>query len=104
MRRREFLAACSALPVIGCAPKSGRPLPPGIMTGMDLDRGHRLRQGGLPAPTETRRTPLLIVGAGIAGLSAAWRLERAGCRDFLILDLEDEPGDRKSTRLNSSHT
>lgn len=33
-----------------------------------------------------------ILGAGIAGLSAAWALERAGFSDFLLLELEDAPG------------
>jgi protoporphyrinogen oxidase len=33
-----------------------------------------------------------IVGGGVAGLSAAWRLLRAGCEDFLLLELESQPG------------
>ena len=33
-----------------------------------------------------------IVGGGAAGLSAAWGLERAGLRDFVVLELEDVPG------------
>jgi len=92
MKRRDFLAACAAAPLIGCSRKSGYPLPPGTLGGTGLALGHRLREGRLPAPGEVRRTPLLIVGAGIAGLSAAWRLERAGFRDFLILELEDQAG------------
>jgi monoamine oxidase len=39
-----------------------------------------------------RRVPVLIVGAGIGGLSAAWRLERAGVRDFALLELEATAG------------
>ena len=37
-------------------------------------------------------TGVVILGGGIAGLSAAWTLERAGFTDFLILELEDAPG------------
>jgi monoamine oxidase len=92
MKRRDFLAACAAAPLIGCSRKSGYPVPPGTLGGTGLALGHRLREGRLPPPGEVRRIPLLIVGAGIAGLSAAWRLERAGFRDFLILELEDEAG------------
>ena len=35
---------------------------------------------------------VLIVGGGVAGLSAAWRLLRAGFEDFVVLELEKEPG------------
>lgn len=35
---------------------------------------------------------MLIVGGGISGLSAAWRLAKAGVDDFLVLDMESEPG------------
>ena len=90
--RRDFLAGLGAAALAGCVP-AGRPaLPPGALLGMDQALGHRLRDGNLPAPSETRRTPLLIVGAGIAGLSAAWRLDRAGRDDYLLLDLETEAG------------
>jgi phytoene dehydrogenase-like protein len=34
----------------------------------------------------------LIVGGGVAGLSAAWRFLRAGFEDFVLLELEPEPG------------
>jgi glycine/D-amino acid oxidase-like deaminating enzyme len=68
-------------------------LPSGESGGSDSELGHRLRQGSFPPPTETISVPVLIVGAGIGGLSAAWRL----CRDaahprFLVLELENEPG------------
>jgi phytoene dehydrogenase-like protein len=32
------------------------------------------------------------VGAGAAGLSAAWRLRAAGLENFLVLELDDAPG------------
>ena len=54
--------------------------------------GHRLREGGFPAPAETRRVGVLIVGGGISGLSAAWRLANAGVDDFLVLEIDSEPG------------
>ena len=34
----------------------------------------------------------MIVGGGIAGLSAAWQLERSGFRDFVLFELEHEVG------------
>ena len=45
-----------------------------------------------PGPTAGRDVPVAIVGGGVAGLSAAWRLERAGLRDFVVLELEDVAG------------
>jgi glycine/D-amino acid oxidase-like deaminating enzyme len=38
------------------------------------------------------RVPVVIVGGGIAGLSAAWQLERGGFRDYVLLEMEREAG------------
>jgi hypothetical protein len=78
--------------MIACSRKSPPPLPPGMLGGGALERGHRLRTPAFAPAAEELRIPVLIVGAGIAGLSAAWRLDRAGHRDFLLLDLEDAVG------------
>lgn len=59
---------------------------------MSAALGHRLRDGGFPSPVETRKTGVLIVGGGISGLSAAWRLAKAGVDDFRVLDMESEIG------------
>jgi hypothetical protein len=67
-------------------------LPPGTLSGADEALGHRLRQPDFPAPTETRRTTVAIAGGGIGGLSAAWKLARSGCDDFLLLEMENEAG------------
>jgi hypothetical protein len=34
----------------------------------------------------------VIVGGGVAGLSAAWHFRQAGLRDFVVLELEEAPG------------
>ena len=55
--------------------------------------GHRIRDAAaMPAPRRTVRVPVVIVGGGIAGLSAAWQLERRGFRDFVLLEMEREVG------------
>jgi predicted small lipoprotein YifL len=93
MRRREFLAAASAAATLAaCGAKGVPPLPPGTLTGANDVLGHRLRKRDFPAPTETRRTTIAIVGGGIGGLSAAWKLARSGCDDFLLLEMEGETG------------
>ena len=61
-------------------------------SGMSLSLGHRLRAGNFPAPSEIRKTGILIVGGGISGLSAAWKLANAAVDDFLVLEMESEPG------------
>lgn len=87
--RREFLSAG----LIGLLPKSTPRLPAGGFAYESQARGHALRDRTLPASArEVRRAPIVIVGGGIAGLSAAWQLRRRGMDDFVILEFEDEPG------------
>jgi glycine/D-amino acid oxidase-like deaminating enzyme len=61
------------------------------MKGGASARGHLLRDGAFPAPTSESRAEVVIVGGGMAGLSAAWRLAKEGV-DFRILELADEAG------------
>ena len=51
-----------------------------------------LKDGASLTPSVQRRTGIVIVGAGIAGLSVARSLIGAGINDFALLDLEDAPG------------
>ena len=100
MRRRDFLAA-SSLPLAGCRP--AQPMLEGGFDGVDQVRGHRMR-APLPAsaPTVTRRTGVLIAGAGVAGLAAARALRQRGIDDFAVLELEDQPGgNSRSTNLGA---
>jgi predicted NAD/FAD-dependent oxidoreductase len=92
MNRREFLCSSAALTLAGCGAETRPPLPPGAVRGDDPDFGHRLREGAFPPAVETRRTTVLIVGGGIGGLSAAWKLARAGVEDFLVCELGESAG------------
>jgi hypothetical protein len=101
MRRRDFLAAtASAAALAACGSKAAPPLPPGVLTGANESLGHRLRKPDFPPPTETRRVAVAIVGGGIAGLSAAWKLARSGCDDFLLLEMEREAGGNSRSAKN----
>ncbi|HXN15610.1 MAG TPA: FAD-dependent oxidoreductase [Usitatibacter sp.] len=93
MNRRAFLAAISALVAqspYGCARASRRI--DGQLLGPDLLSAHKIRQRNFPAPTQVRRTGILIVGGGLSGLSAAWWLARQGYRDYAIVEGETEVG------------
>ncbi|TXG86964.1 MAG: twin-arginine translocation pathway signal protein [Rhodocyclaceae bacterium] len=102
MKRRGFLGAIGAVgamagaPLLqGCAPELAPSLPPGRVLGDAPEPGHRLRGGSadaFPAPGETRRIPVLIVGGGIGGLAAGWKLARSGFDDFLLLEMAGETG------------
>lgn len=103
MNRRGFLGAVGVLGagLAGCAPSAPPPLPPGKLLGASPELGHRLREGGFPPPTETRRVAVAIVGGGIGGLSAGWKLAKSGFRDFLILEMEGEPGGNSRAGRNA---
>ena len=99
---------CPTPPAATCSPRSSAcrpwprsgvdsdapPLPPGELVGPSDALGHRLRDGWRPVPAadawESHGT--VIVGGGVAGLAAAWRLARAGVTDFVLLELEPAPG------------
>src|SRR5215469_2457586 len=94
--RREILAAFLGLPVAITACRSSQvpALPAGRIIGASDGIGHKIRDGLRPAPPADswERTGVLIVGGGVSGLSAAWRLLRSGFDDFVLLELETAPG------------
>lgn len=57
--------------------------------------GRQLRLG---KRTKIRRTKVLILGAGVAGLVAAKTLQEKGINDFLILEAQDYIGGRFKQR------
>ena len=92
--RRELLLAFLG-PVVATACRNAKsPSLPfeGTVVGANDNLGHLLRAGFKPEPTVQSRAKVVIVGGGIAGLSAAWRLSRAGFEDYRILELDSEPG------------
>jgi hypothetical protein len=91
MRRRTFVGAASA-GLIGLTAKAGRVVAGGFVNDA-FPLGHRIRDHAwFPAPKRSERVPIVIVGGGIAGLSAAWRLHKKGFRDFIVLEMEAQPG------------
>jgi glycine/D-amino acid oxidase-like deaminating enzyme len=94
--RREVLAALLGLPaaLAACSSREAPRLPAGEIVGASDAIGHRLRDGLSVTPASDRweRVSVVIVGGGVAGLSAAWRLLRAGFEDFVLVELERAPG------------
>jgi monoamine oxidase len=87
--RRALLVAAAA-PLVAC---KGAPEIAGGFNGISHERGHLLRGNASAASLlATRRTRVLIAGAGVAGLAAARALRLRGIDDFVLLELEDSAG------------
>jgi hypothetical protein len=99
--RRKFIGtvgAGAAAMLVGC---KKAPRFPGAIIGASVSAGHRLRRGNFPAPSETIEKKVVIVGAGIAGLAAARRLDQRDQRDFLLIELERQPGGNAASGRNA---
>ncbi|MEQ1805334.1 MAG: FAD-dependent oxidoreductase [Burkholderiaceae bacterium] len=102
-QRRALLAGAAALPWAGCS-RGDESAYDGVWLGAAHERGHRVRDlhdraapGALAAhaaraPAVQRRAGVIVVGAGIAGLTAARALRRAGVDDVHVFELEDSAG------------
>ncbi|HUP63565.1 MAG TPA: FAD-dependent oxidoreductase [Thermoanaerobaculia bacterium] len=98
LTRRDVLAAFLGS-TIACRARNVETLPPGELIGAAHNIGHRLvedRQSCLSPdclssiPWESHE--VVIVGGGIAGLAAAWRLAHGGVRDVVLFELEPAIG------------
>ena len=88
MNRRKFLSAA----LVGLTAKGERRIDGGFVNDA-FPLGHRIRDRvSIPAPQRVEKFPVVIVGGGMAGLSAAWRLTRRNFRDFVLLEMEAQPG------------
>lgn len=94
--RREVLAAFLGVPfaMAACRAPDSFPIFDGGIVGASEDIGHRLRDGlNIVVPEERwERVGVVIVGGGVAGLTAAWRFEKSGFHDFILIELEPAPG------------
>lgn len=90
--RRQFLSAA----LVGLTAKGARAPITGGFVNDSFPTGHRIRDHAkFATPAATARVekfPIVIVGGGMAGLNAAWRLTKRGFRDFVLLEMEAQPG------------
>ena len=97
--RRQFLhlASTSSLLVVvpscwnaGAVPAKTFDIP-GRIVGGNQRAGHLLRESRprdrFPEP-EAHTFDVAIVGGGVSGLCAAWKLKKAGLDDFILLEME----------------
>ncbi len=97
LTRRELLTLFLGAPFAFAACRErGVParFPDGEIVGQDVSLGHILREGrSFEVPAENwKSVKVAIVGGGIAGLSAAWKLSKQNFHDFVLLELERQVG------------
>jgi glycine/D-amino acid oxidase-like deaminating enzyme len=93
--RRDFVAMLLGTPfAVSCAARAPSRIPPGAVIETGMRRGHgAIRDARMvPTPATWRRARVVVIGAGVAGLTAAWELRRRGVRDVLVLELDDRMG------------
>jgi glycine/D-amino acid oxidase-like deaminating enzyme len=106
MTRREVLRAYLGVALLGCDEEPELPEIEGDLLGQDHASGHLVRDA-VPASlgdwdrAPSRAVKVAILGGGIAGLAAAWRLERRGFTDYALFDLEPVLGG--TSRADRSH-
>ncbi len=94
--RRELLTAFLGAPFALSACRSGttKPFPEGEIIGQNVSLGHVLREKrNFEVPADNWESKdIAIIGGGIAGLTAAWKLKKENRNDFVLLEIEKEVG------------
>ena len=83
-----------AVCVCGVQSGTNAAVPEGEIVGQSVDLGHIIRTGQafeVPA-TNWQAVNTAVIGAGVAGLTAAWKFKRESFNDFVVLELEKVAG------------
>lgn len=110
--RADFLKALAGLTLVGMGLKSREYFvtqPSSKILGPSRELGHLLRDPKALAKIRENATAnsalehkkVVVIGAGIAGLSAGWWLKKNGFDDFIILELESEVGGNSRSGKNA---
>ncbi len=96
LTRRELLTLFLGAPFAfaACRTDQRRTFPDGEIVGQSASLGHILREGRTfeVAADRWETKKAVIIGGGIAGLSAAWKFKKQNFDDFLLLELEKDVG------------
>jgi len=96
--RRRFIGTALSGGVLAgldaaCTRSVGHPLVGTILGRHRAKRGHRLWTPPTQAPdAPPQNARVVVVGGGVAGLGACWRLLQHGIHDIVLLDLDDRLG------------
>ena len=93
MDRRKFLGITAAAGLSGVLPSCKTPKKiGGSIIGASASIGHMLRDRNFDEVIPSEKKQVVIVGAGISGLSAAYHLKKEGISDLVLFELEDDAG------------
>lgn len=94
--RRDLLSFFLGAPfaLAACRENSTPRFPDGEIVGQSVQLGHILREERrFEVPADRwKNVKVAIIGGGIAGLAAAWKLKKQNFSDFVLLELEKETG------------
>ncbi|SEJ84866.1 Protoporphyrinogen oxidase [Dyadobacter sp. SG02] len=108
MKRGEFIRLTAGMAVV--APlvnacdgqkRNAAKTIPGKIVGASAAAGHLLRDHAFNPPSEFETKEVVIIGAGVSGLSAARHLVQQGIEDIVVLDLEAHPGGNAASGGNA---
>lgn len=100
--RRNFLLGAGLLGGTGYAltRRFAQPAVPVEVQFPGMRDGHLLRDArALPPPRGEQRIGIAILGSGVAGMSCAWALARAGRTDFVLLQGPEYAGNAAGANL-----
>ncbi|MET7259059.1 flavin monoamine oxidase family protein [Dyadobacter fermentans] len=106
MKRGKFIRLTTGMAVAApllhaCGePKRGTAVP-GRIVGSSAAAGHLLRDHTFNPPATFEAKEVVIIGAGVSGLSAARHLVQRGVKDIIVLDLEEQPGGNAASGGNA---
>ena len=104
IKRRNFLKGMALLglfPMTSCQFGSEQ-FQRSAWMGPEFKYGHLLLKNAFSKAEKLTKKKVLIIGGGIGGLSAAYRLKKKGFEDFHLLELENEVGGNARSGSNSS--
>mgnify|MGYP003952676655 CR=1 FL=1 len=103
-RRKLILLGLSAIPLVSLLKfireKSSK-LISGKIIGASFQMAHLIRGAKFPKVRSSEEVDVIIVGGGIAGLSAAHHLQKNNFKNFKILELEKNVGGKSHSGKNN---